>query len=67
MLKRVDPRAGDPVLSKGISWALVGMGVAGLIFVIANSTQDWHSALDYVAPVGVLLVGFLSMGFKRKK
>ena len=51
-LNRIDIRT-----SKGIAWALVGMGLAGYVFVIINSQTDWFSALDFVAPTAVLLAG----------
>ena len=51
-LNRIDVRT-----SKGIAWALVGMGLAGYLFVIINSQTDWFSALDFVAPTAVLLAG----------
>ncbi len=44
-------------MTKGIAWALIAMGVFGLIFVIANAWTDWYSGLDYVGPVGLLLIG----------
>jgi hypothetical protein len=37
------------------------MGVGGLVFVIANSWTDWHSGLDYVAPISLLIVGSLAL------
>jgi hypothetical protein len=44
-------------MTKGIAWALIAMGVFGLIFVIANAWTDWYSSLDYVGPIGLLLIG----------
>jgi hypothetical protein len=44
-------------MTKGIAWALIAMGIFGLVFVIANSWTDWYSGLDYVGPVGLLLLG----------
>ncbi len=51
-LKRIDVGT-----SKGVALALVGMGLAGYLFVILNSQTDWFSALDFVAPTAVLLAG----------
>jgi hypothetical protein len=61
-LNRIDIRT-----SKGIAWALVGMGLAGYAFVIANSQTDWFSALDFVAPTVVLLVGLGSLMWVKRK
>lgn len=47
----------DPAMTRGIAWALIGMSVAGFVFVIANSWTDWYSGLDYIGPVGLLLLG----------
>lgn len=47
----------DPQVVKMVAWSLVAMGILGLIFVIVNSGQDWHTWLDYVGPVALLLVG----------
>lgn len=55
-LQKVDPRS-----AKAISWSLIVMGALGLVFVIANSWTDWYSGLDYVAPVGVLAVGVITL------
>jgi hypothetical protein len=44
-------------MTAAIGWALIAMGVFGLIFVIANAWTDWYSGLDYVGPVGLLLIG----------
>ena len=54
---QADLQKTDPAMTKGIAWALIAMGVFGLIFVIANSWTDWYSGLDYVGPVGLLLIG----------
>ncbi len=57
----------DSRTSKGIAWALVGMGLAGYAFVIANSQTDWFSALDFVAPTVVLLVGLGGLIWVKRK
>ena len=44
-------------MTKAIAWALLAMGLGGLVFVIANSWTDWYSGLDYVGPIGLLLIG----------
>jgi hypothetical protein len=44
-------------MTKAIAWALIAMGLGGLVFVIANSWTDWYSGLDYVGPIGLLLIG----------
>lgn len=61
-LNRIDVRT-----SKGIAWALVGMGLAGYGFVIANSQTNWFSALDFVAPTVVLLVGLGGLIWVKRK
>jgi hypothetical protein len=61
-LNRIDIRT-----SKGIAWALVGMGLAGYAFVIANSQTDWFSALDFVAPTAVLLAGLGGLLWVKRK
>lgn len=43
------------------------MGLAGLVFVIANSWTDWYSGLDYVAPVVLIVVGGISLLVLNKK
>lgn len=63
-----EARAADPSVVKMVAWSLVAMGILGLIFVIVNSGQDWHTWLDYVGPVALLLVGggaLLSQGMKK--
>lgn len=54
---KADLQKTDPAMTGAISWALIAMGVLGLIFVVANSWTDWYSGLDYVGPVGLLLLG----------
>lgn len=54
---KADLQKTDPGMTRGIAWALIAMGVFGLIFVVANSWTDWYSGLDYVGPVGLLLLG----------
>jgi hypothetical protein len=61
-LNRIDVRT-----SKGIAWALVGMGLAGYLFVIINSQTDWFSALDFVAPTAVLLAGLGGLLWVKRK
>jgi cobalamin biosynthesis protein CobD/CbiB len=61
-LNRIDVRT-----SKGIAWALVGMGLAGYVFVIINSQTDWFSALDFVAPTAVLLAGLGGLLWVKRK
>ena len=61
-LNRIDIRT-----SKGIAWALVGMGLAGYLFVIINSQTDWFSALDFVAPTAVLLAGLGGLLWVKRK
>ena len=58
---KADLQKTDPAMTKGIAWALIAMGVFGLIFVIANAWTDWYSGLDYVAPVFLLIVGGLAL------
>jgi hypothetical protein len=43
------------------------MGLAGIGFVIVNRGQDWHSNLDYVAPVALILVGGIALISQRNK
>ena len=57
----------DTGTSKGVAWALVGMGLAGYAFVIANSQTDWFSALDFVAPTAVLLAGVGGLIWVKRK
>jgi hypothetical protein len=55
-------------MTKAIAWALIAMGLGGLVFVIVNSWTDWYSGLDYVAPVGLLVLGGLVLfNTSRKK
>ncbi|CAB4639334.1 unannotated protein [freshwater metagenome] len=64
---KADLQKTDPKLNKGIAWALIAMGLLGLIFVISNSWTDWYSGLDYVAPVALLLVGGGALLTTRRK
>lgn len=58
----------DPAMTRGIAWALIAMGVLGLAFVISNAWTDWYSGLDYVGPVGLLLLGgVIIFSVSRKK
>jgi len=43
------------------------MGLAGYVFVIANSQTDWFSALDFVAPTAVLLAGLAGLLWVKKR
>ena len=61
-LNRIDTRS-----SKGISWALIGMGVFGYVFVIANSWTEWFSALDFVAPTALLFAGIAGLMWVNKQ
>ena len=54
---KADLQKTDPAMTKGIAWALIAMGIFGLVFVVANAWTDWYSGLDYVGPVGLLLLG----------
>jgi hypothetical protein len=54
---KADLQKTDPAMTGAIGWALIAMGMFGLIFVIANAWTDWYSGLDYVGPVGLLLIG----------
>jgi hypothetical protein len=54
---KADLQKTDPAMTAAIGWALIAMGVFGLIFVIANAWTDWYSGLDYVGPAGLLLIG----------
>ncbi len=58
---------GDVGASKGVAWALVAMGLAGFVFVIANSQTEWFSALDFVAPSVVLLAGIAGVIWAKKR
>jgi len=61
-LNRIDPRS-----SKGIAWALIGMGVLGYVFVIANSGTEWFSGLDFVAPTALLFAGVAGLMWVKKQ
>lgn len=54
-------------MTRAVAWALMAMGLMGLAFVIANSWTDWYSGLDYVGPVGLLVVGGAVLLSSRKK
>ena len=54
---KADLQKTDPGMTRAIAWALIAMGLGGLVFVIANSWTDWYSSLDYVGPVALLLIG----------
>ena len=65
---KADLQKTDPGMTKAIAWALIAMGVFGLVFVIANAWTDWYSGLDYVGPVGLLLLGgAIIFSVNRKK
>jgi hypothetical protein len=64
---KADLQKTDPGMTKAIAWALIAMGLGGLVFVIANSWTDWYSGLDYVAPVGLLLIGAVVLVTTRSK
>ncbi len=51
-LNKVDPR-----VTRGIGFSLIGVGVLGLGFVIANSWTDWFSGLDFVGPLALIVAG----------
>lgn len=54
---KADLQKTDPRLTRGIGWALVAMGILGLVFVLLNSSTDWFSGLDFVGPIALLAVG----------
>lgn len=56
----------DPAMTREIAWALIFMSAAGFVFVRANSGAEWYSGLDYVGPVGLLLLGGFVL-FKNPK
>jgi len=64
---REDLQKTDPRMNKALAWALIAMGLLGLVFVIANSWTDWYSGLDYVAPVALLLIGGFSLVMINRK
>lgn len=64
---REDLQRTDPAMTKTIAWALIAMGVFGLIFVISNSWTDWYSGLDYVGPVGLLVIGGVTLFTASRK
>jgi hypothetical protein len=65
---KADLQKTDPAMTRGIAWALIAMGIFGLAFVISNAWTDWYSGLDYVGPVGLLLLGgVIIFSVSRKK
>lgn len=64
---KADLQKTDPGMTQGIAWALIAMGVLGLVFVIANSWTDWYSGLDYVGPVGLLVIGGIVLLTTKRK
>ena len=44
-----------------IAWLLLALGVAGVVFVIANSATDWYSPLNFIPPAMVLIAGGLAL------
>ena len=51
----------DPQSTKVIAWLLLALGVAGVVFVIANSATDWYSPLNFIPPAMVLIAGGLAL------
>ena len=64
---KADLQKTDPAMTKGIAWALIAMGVFGLIFVISNAWTDWYSGLDYVGPIALLLLGGVTLFTASRK
>jgi hypothetical protein len=54
-------------MTNGLAWALIAVGLLGVVFVIANSWTDWQSNLDFVAPAALLLVGGATLISTRRK
>ncbi len=46
---------------------MVGMGIAGFVFVIANSWTEWFSSLDFVAPAIILFAGIGGLFWVNKQ
>jgi len=44
---REDLQKIDPQSTRVIAWLLLALGVAGVVFVIANSATDWYSPLNF--------------------
>ena len=64
---RADLQRIDPAMTNGLAWALIAVGLLGVVFVIANSSTDWQSNLDFVAPAALLLVGGATLISTRRK
>ena len=64
---RADLQRIDPAMTNGLAWALIAVGLLGVVFVIANSSTDWQSNLDFVAPAALLLVGGATLISTRGK
>jgi hypothetical protein len=45
---------------------LIGVGVLGFGFVIANSWTDWFSGLDFVGPLALILAGIYALSTVKK-
>ena len=58
---REDLQKIDPQSTKVIAWLLLALGVAGVVFVIANSATDWYSPLNFIPPAMVLIAGGLAI------
>ncbi len=58
---REDLQKIDPQSTKVIAWLLLGLGVAGVVFVIANSATDWYSPLNFIPPAMVIIAGGLAL------
>lgn len=58
---KADLQKTDPAMTKAIGWSLMAMGLIGLVFVIANAWTDWYSGLNYVAPLGLVLLGGVTL------
>ena len=64
---RADLQRIDPAMTNGLAWALIAVGLLGVVFVIANSSTNWQSNLDFVAPAALLLVGGATLISTRRK
>ena len=58
---REDLQKIDPQSTKVIAWLLLALGVAGVVFVIANSATNWYSPLNFIPPAMVLIAGGLAL------